>query len=91
MNKLTPKFLLASMKLLINSENHFSKPLQRPYSGYFDPENAYGKPPIILKIVVWKPAIVRMYIYTVLWRNVTKCTFDVKNIYYLKFLSMNQK
>jgi hypothetical protein len=52
LNKLMPKCLHASLKLLTNSENHFSKPPQRPYSGYFNPENAYRKPPIILKIVV---------------------------------------
>jgi hypothetical protein len=50
MNKLKLEFLLASMKLLTYSENHFSKPPQRPSSGYFDPENAYRKPPVILKI-----------------------------------------
>ncbi len=64
MNKLTPKFLHASIKLLTNSENHFSKPLQRPYSGYFNPENANRKPPIILKIVV--------RLCTVLWARICK-------------------
>jgi hypothetical protein len=42
---------MASIKLLTNSENQFSNPLERPYSGDFDPENAYRKPPVILKIV----------------------------------------
>ncbi len=34
------------MKLLINFENHFRNPLQRPYSGDFDPER---KSPVILE------------------------------------------
>jgi hypothetical protein len=36
------------LRLLTNSENHFSNPLQRPYSGDFDPENAFRKPHLIL-------------------------------------------
>jgi hypothetical protein len=38
--------LLPSMNLFTNSENHFSNPLQRPYSDDFDPgpENAYRRP-----------------------------------------------
>jgi hypothetical protein len=31
-----------------NFENPSSNPLQRPYSGDFDTENAYRKPPVIL-------------------------------------------
>jgi hypothetical protein len=42
MEKSKSKFLLASMTLLTNSEI-----LQRT----FDPENAYRKPPVILKII----------------------------------------
>jgi hypothetical protein len=42
--KLISKFLLASQKLLTNSENQFSIHHRRPYSGDFDPENAYKKP-----------------------------------------------
>ena len=37
------------MKLLTNSKNPFSNPLQRSFSGHFDPENAYRNPPMILK------------------------------------------
>jgi hypothetical protein len=44
------------MKLLNNSQNYFNNSLQRPYSGDFDPENAYRKPPAILKIF-WKPSM----------------------------------
>jgi hypothetical protein len=33
------KFLLASIKIT-DSENHFGSPLQSPYIGDFDPENA---------------------------------------------------
>ncbi len=36
------KFSLAPLKLLTNFENSNSSPLQRPYSGDFGPENAYG-------------------------------------------------
>jgi hypothetical protein len=39
------------MKLITYSENHFSNPLQRPKSDHSYPENAYRKPPVILKIV----------------------------------------
>jgi hypothetical protein len=43
--------LLASTKLLANFENPLSNPLHRPYSGDFNPENAYRKPPVNLKTV----------------------------------------
>ncbi len=36
---------------VIISKNPFSNLLQRIYCGDFDPENAYRKPPVILKIV----------------------------------------
>jgi hypothetical protein len=35
-----------------NSENPLRNPLQRHYSGDFDPENAYQKPPVILKVLL---------------------------------------
>ncbi len=44
--KVTSKFLLASLKLLTNSENQFSNHHHRPYRS--DPDNAYRKPPVIL-------------------------------------------
>jgi hypothetical protein len=44
------KLLLASMKLVTNSKILLVT-LSRLYSGDFDPENAYRKPPVILKIV----------------------------------------
>jgi hypothetical protein len=37
-------FLLASVKFLPNSENPFTTPLQRPFRGDFDYENASGSP-----------------------------------------------
>jgi hypothetical protein len=37
-------------KIIQCPENPFNNPLQRPYSGDLDPENAYRKPPVILKI-----------------------------------------
>jgi hypothetical protein len=46
--KVTSKFLLASLKLLTNSENQFSNHHHRPYRSDFDPDNAYRKPPVIL-------------------------------------------
>ncbi len=46
MEKSESKFLLASMKLLTYFGNQIS-PLQR----WYDPEIAYRKPPVILKIV----------------------------------------
>jgi hypothetical protein len=39
------------LKLLTKSKNSFSNPLLRPYSGDFDPENAYRKPPVILEML----------------------------------------
>jgi hypothetical protein len=45
LKKLKSKLFLASMKLLPNYEN----PLQRACRGYFIHENAYSKPPVILK------------------------------------------
>jgi hypothetical protein len=56
------------MRLLTNSENHFSKPIQRPYSGKFDPENAFRKQPVILKMV---PDAGYGTVCTVLWRKLT--------------------
>jgi hypothetical protein len=45
------KLLLASMTLLTDFENPFTKPLPRPcMQQRFDPENASRKPPVILKI-----------------------------------------
>jgi hypothetical protein len=49
LKKSKSKFLLASIKLLTNFENHFTNPLQRPYSGDFDPEKAYRE---LLKILL---------------------------------------
>jgi hypothetical protein len=51
---LCPSFIKKSKAKFVHassSQNLFSNPLQRPYSGAFDPENAYRKPPVILKIV----------------------------------------
>ncbi len=59
MNKLTSKVLLASVKLLSISEIIPVSLLKGPTynSSYLD-----RKPPMILKIVAWKPASVRRYI-----------------------------
>jgi hypothetical protein len=46
MKKSYSKFELALLKLLTKSPSR--NPLQRPYSGDFDTENAYRKPPLIL-------------------------------------------
>jgi hypothetical protein len=48
MKKVKSKFL-PSKKLFTNSENPLSNPLQRPYSGDFDPENVYKRPSVIRK------------------------------------------
>jgi hypothetical protein len=45
MRKSNSKLYLAPLKLLTNFENPFSNQLQMPYSGDFDTENAYRKPP----------------------------------------------
>jgi hypothetical protein len=39
------------MKSLTLSKNNFGNPLQRTYSGDFDPESVYRKLSVILKIV----------------------------------------
>jgi hypothetical protein len=39
------------MKLVTNSENPFSNPIQMLYSGDFDPKNAYRKPLVMQKTV----------------------------------------
>jgi hypothetical protein len=44
--KIKSKFLLSSLKFLINFENPFRNDLQRFFSENFDPENAYRKPPV---------------------------------------------
>ncbi len=46
--KIRLKVLACTFEFLSNFENLSSKPLQRPYSGNFDTENAYRKPPVIL-------------------------------------------
>jgi hypothetical protein len=40
--KKNSKFWLAPLKVLTNFENPSSNPLQKPYSGDFDTENATG-------------------------------------------------
>jgi hypothetical protein len=44
------------MKSLAIFENPFRSPLQRPYSGDFDPEKAYRKPPEIRTYIIPKVA-----------------------------------
>ncbi len=50
MKKEKSKFLLSSMKSLTNSAKQYSNTLQRSFNGDFVPENAYRKPPVILKV-----------------------------------------
>ncbi len=73
------KFLLASIKLLTTGiPKIFHQPSPPPwpyYSGDFDPENAYRKPPVILKIVpeagfdmcTWKSTSVKLALRDDYW------------------------